>query len=311
MAVGVDQKRITALHPRVAATLSLILAVGFLAGWTPSPSFALALAVGAVVVGMPHGALDVAIGPKLLDWKVFFPLYGMAVATTIAIWFAAPRWSLVAFLALSWMHFGSGDMGDFNMDRLVRLARGAATGGLVIGLPLAVHPDVVVPIFDTLLLGRDTFTADDARLWGLVICGIAGPAAIATIAAHLLKRQWVGALEIAVIALLGVVGSPLVAFSAYFALWHSPRHLIAVAPNRRQAFPTLAATIGTLIAAVVVWSIYKPLMDTAVQVVFIGLAALTVPHLVVTAAFSRHRRSSPPVVHMIRGLTIHRLRPVR
>ncbi len=46
--------------------------------------------------------------------------------------------------------------------------------------------------------------------------------------------------------------------------------------------PTLAATGATIVFAALVWRFVEPSVPVATQVIFIGLAALTAPHLVVT-----------------------------
>lgn len=90
--------------------------------------------------------------------------------------------------------------------------------------------------------------------------------------------------------------TPLLSFAVYFALWHSPRHLLASGVDRRSMAPTVVATIATLGLGVGAWVLMEPATATAIRVVFIGLAALTVPHLAVTAvARRRHLTLSAPM----------------
>ncbi len=240
---------------------------------------------------MPHGALDVALGPQLLHWAVFFPLYGLLAGLTVAMWFGAPPASLGLFLVLSWFHFGSGDAGGWGFGRWGSICRGAATGGLVLGLPLAAHADVVAPIFSHLLLRHGAMSVTQVQTWGFVVCAVVVPAAVLTVGAHISRRQWTGAAEIVLLCALGIVASPLVSFAVYFALWHSPRHMLEVRAGRRATIPTLIATVATIGVASFIWVRFSPEVSTAIQVVFIGLAALTVPHLLVTEGIRRkHRR---------------------
>jgi beta-carotene 15,15'-dioxygenase len=260
-----------------------------LLGWSPSPMLSLLIAVAAVVAGMPHGALDVVLGPRMFGSRRFFPAYGALAALVVAGWVASPAIALVAFLAASWAHFGLGDTHDWPLGAHAACARAAATGGLVLGMPLAAHPRTVAPIFDALLLGRGAFSVSDARLWGAAMLVVAVPAAAASMVMHVRSRQWDGAAELLLLAALGATTAPLVAFAVYFALWHSPRHLVAARATKEMLTPTIAASVATVAAAAAAWVVLRPTAETAAQVVFIGLAALTLPHLLVTAVLHRRR----------------------
>jgi beta-carotene 15,15'-dioxygenase len=273
----------TGLHQyiAIAVTSAVILAVAF--GWHPSPTVSLGFGIAAVLVGMPHGALDVAIGPRLLHWMLFFPLYGLLFAATIATWLVAPLPSLIVFLLLSWFHFGAGDSQGWNFPSPLKALRGIATGGLVLGLPMARHYEIVTPIFSTLQRGGNRIDSSSVRAWGLLALAVAVPAAVVCAVLHLRNRDYLGAVELVLLVGLGTFASPLIAFATYFAVWHSPRHIIEAKPTRASLRGTVIATVATLIGAAAVWISMKPSIDTAIQVVFIGLAGLTVPHLLVTA----------------------------
>ncbi len=274
-------------HGPIALSVTAIAVGMTLAGWSLSPLTALIVAVVAVALGMPHGALDVTIGPRLMSWHWFFPAYGLAAALTVAGWMAAPKYGLAIFVLLSWAHFGSGDIDGWHFVRWIAVARGAATGGLVLGLPLALHADVVAPIFTTLMLNHKTFAATTSVAWGTAMLAVAVPAGTVASVAHLVTRQWAGFGELALLVALGVFATPLLSFAVYFALWHSPRHLLASGVDRRSMAPTVVATIATLGLGVGAWVLMEPATATAIRVVFIGLAALTVPHMAVTAVARR------------------------
>jgi beta-carotene 15,15'-dioxygenase len=277
-------------HPPTALAIAFAALAASLIGWNPSPTAALVIAVVAVVFGMPHGALDVALGPRLTHWALFFPAYGSAAAATVVLWFIAPAISLCAFLLFSWFHFGSGDTAGFGFSRGQRFNRGVVTGGLVLALPLAFHGSAVEPIFAAITFGKGAFlSADMLTILGTLVLTVVSPLGVLVAAWHARQRQWLAVAELVAIAALGVVASPLVSFSVYFALWHSPRHLLASNVTRNTLFPMFAATIATIVAAGAFWAIAEPTVETAVRVVFIGLAALTVPHLVVTSAIRSKR----------------------
>lgn len=84
---------------------------------------------------------------------------------------------------------------------------------------------------------------------------------------------------------------PLAYFIAYFCFLHSPRHLLATAQRLglaswRDRLRALApATLGSwlLAAAALPWVLGASPRQAIVQLVFIGLAALTVPHMLLGA----------------------------
>ncbi len=270
------------LHARFAVALSGITALATFAGWHPSSMSTLLIMSIAVALGMPHGALDVAIGPKLTHWALFFPMYAIAFGTAVAAWFVQPLIGLVVFLLISWFHFGAGDTAGFDFSSHLQVARAIATGGLVLSLPLATHAETVHPIFQALLFGRVSLSVETVQLWGFVALAVALPAALVTMVAHVRSHQWIGLAELICLLALGTFATPLISFSMYFAVWHGPRHMMATQVNKKMLIPAVVASVATVTVGLLTWMFVEPSFVVAVRVVFIGLAALTIPHLVVT-----------------------------
>ncbi len=266
----------------IAVSVAAIAIPGTLVGWAPSPTSAVAIVVAAVVIGLPHGALDVAIGPRMANPIAFFGAYLLLAATTVAVWLLVPLLGFVMFFLASWFHFARGDADHHRQLGSAGMLLGISTAGCAIGLPLALHSATVVPVLSDLLGTSVKLSAEQAAAIGAtiaypsIVCGL-----VAGIAA-LQIRRFDAVVELTVIALLAVVVHPLVSFALYFSLWHSPRHLISLDVDRRAVLPTVAATAATLASAALVWRFVEPSTQVATQVIFIGLAGLTAPHLVVT-----------------------------
>jgi Brp/Blh family beta-carotene 15,15'-monooxygenase len=109
-------------------------------------------------------------------------------------------------------------------------------------------------------------------------------------------------LELLSVALAGVLLPPLLSFALYFCIWHSPRHILRVANElwpgslsqalARFALAAIPMTFATILAAIASFALipWDAFTNTRVlQIFFIGLASLTVPHLLVTAAMLRSR----------------------
>ena len=279
------QRHLVAVGAAVAAV------VATLAGWTPSSAAALTIVIIAVAVGLPHGALDIVIGPRMTKPSLFFGSYLAGAALMMLVWLVAPLLGLVAFFAASWFHFASGDAAHHRRLGDAGGLFGLSTAGCALGFPLALHSSVLAPVLSDLLIGHGAPDRHEVAAIGWIMAYpslVAG--VVATIAAVQLHRYSAVA-EIAAIATLAVVVHPLVSFALYFALWHSPRHLIGldIDIDRTSWALALGASAATVISGAVVWGLIEPSAATAARVVFIGLAALTGPHLVVTELLRTHR----------------------
>lgn len=254
-----------------------------------SQALALLLAVGVVLAGLPHGALDPWVAWRAGLWRTragfaaFNLAYVAIVLAVLGIWQVAPGASLVVFLAISAWHFG----GDWRQE-LSAWAR-AGCGLALLALPSLGAPSETSAVF-ALLAGDE----------GRVLAGWLGTAApwLAVVAAGsalvVLHKSPAAALELGAAAAFALLLSPLVFFLLYFCTLHSPRHLRLAAQSadpgqrRRMAGVALIYTLLTLAAAAIAWpwlggDVASPAAPEAnlIRILFIGLAALTVPHMIV------------------------------
>lgn len=249
----------------------------------------LLLAIAVAVFGLPHGALDPWIARRVGLWRTrlgfvaFHVAYLALAAAVVVFWRWAPGASLAAFLAISAWHFA----GDWR-EHLPRGAR-ALTGAALLALPAWRWPEEVATAF--VLLSGDSGAAIAGVLASLAPW-LAG--AIAAIAAMTLRRSPATAIELAALAVLALLLPPLVYFIVYFCALHSPRHLrlaaTGVAPDKRRQMAKIAVlyTALSLLAAAAAWWWLRDAgtqawNDDLLRLVFIGLAALTLPHMLVIA----------------------------
>ena len=258
-----------------------------------------------VIIGLPHGAFDGAVALALGYGKTLKSMLGFAV-TYVAIsllvvlfWLAFPVLALLLFLAISAVHFGIGDSqsGAFLHRGIQSLAHG---GLVVVGVSLMHRPEVD-PIFAHLVAGETSL------LWAALSIAAYGLAAILLAYAvlayqHPKLRLRFG--ELAGLALAYYLLPPLVGFALYFCVVHSVRHVRHLWNDlhdstygaRRMLPLAVLFTVATwLAAAVTLW-----LMPTAetldgaiLRVVFIGLAALTVPHMILVDGLFRRLPQNP------------------
>ena len=281
----------------VLAALSLLAIVLRLPA-PPLPVQAAVLGVLVASLGLPHGALDPLIARRAGLWRTPLGFAGFnlgylaMVVLVVGVWLLAPAASLVGFLVVSGIHFGA----DWNGGRSIGLR--SLTGIGLLALPAFAHHDEVAGIYRTLAGTGGAVVADvQSSLGPLAILAMLVGAALA------LRRRPTDALEILLAATLALVAAPLVFFALYFCALHSARHLRHGFAEERGS-GRLAVLITVVYTAVPIAAVgiltavfagdFAPGGALAggwtIRLVFIGLAALTVPHMTVIAIGELRRR---------------------
>lgn len=243
----------------------------------------LGIAVLIALVGVPHGALDSAFARQRFGlhtpraWAVFSLGYVLLMLIVVALWWMIPVLFLVGFLGLSTLHF-SGDpvSGTPGIVRLVQ-------GGAVLVLPAIVHLTELTQLFG-MLVGPGAAG---------VVAPIVGAASIPWACAVVVcvvstwSRSRQVSFELAAVATLACVVSPLLAFAIFFCGMHSARHILRTVAwvqftDRRLAVGAVVAPmLGVACLGTVAWIVGGdvPLEPKAIQLIFVGLASVTVPHM--------------------------------
>ncbi|MEO0650259.1 MAG: Brp/Blh family beta-carotene 15,15'-dioxygenase [Planctomycetota bacterium] len=258
-----------------------------------------AVAASVLLLGMPHGALDFTLSGLVgarRTWAsglAFLGVYAALGALVVGAWQVAPSPTLVAFLLLSVVHFGLADVAS-RPDRPV--AKVLLRGSIPIVVPLAWHP---VETGELLALLAETDRG--ATVEALDACGpwMLCALVIGTVWVALREsgptRPSIGRALIEPLALgsIFVFATPLVAFTVYFCGWHSTRHLDAArrwltgshAPPRGPVLLEAGAIWLAAIGLILVLGSFVgdpaslDLDETVLRAMFIGLGALTLPHV--------------------------------
>jgi Brp/Blh family beta-carotene 15,15'-monooxygenase len=313
---GIARPRAASARPSFETVLFSAVAVVAVLGIAlrlpapPLPVQAAVLGVLVATLGLPHGALDPLIARRAGLWRTplgfagFNLSYLAIVALVVGVWLLAPVASLVGFLLVSGIHFGA----DWNRGRAVVLR--SLTGVGLLTLPAFAHHAEVAAVY-RILAGAGGAAVADVQSW-------LGPVAIAAMllgAALALRPHPTDAIEILLAATLALVAPPLIFFALYFCALHSARHLRHGFAEERGSgrLPALIAVVYTVVPIVAVGILtavfardFAPggslARDWIIRLVFIGLAALTVPHMTVIAvAELRARRSRRGVPNPDRG----------
>ena len=246
---------------------------------------------GIVMIGLPHGALDGAVAmhiglvKKLSNLIKFMLAYISLAVFVVIVWMFFPTFSLIAFLGISLLHFGYGDAK--NGEGITKFAEAVAHGGLVIVGISQFHRGEVDEIF-YYLIKQDTST-----IW--LTMNIASIGVIAAIATCLLQTskdvKWSSTtLELLLVGVVIAIAPPLLGFSIYFCLIHSARHFSRIyqmikqnVANTTIKTQAILFTVACWLAALVAFVLFADFSDpgpTILRIIFIGLAALTVPHMI-------------------------------
>ena len=269
------------------------------------------LALAVMIFGLPHGALDLALvqgasrGSRtaLVGAAV---LYLMASGLVLMVWISAPMAALLGFLAIAVIHFGLGDTEDLHGPQ--RAVEIIARGGFAGVAPLVFHPQTTRDLF-ALLVGPASTASLDTTLavmatpvtWLWLAC------LVVALAWRTIQRApgWMSAvLELLLTAAIFAVCHPLAAFLLYFCFVHSVRHIADLgaarfpdsAPRARRwlLLESLPFTAATVALAMVAWFVFADSVtfdEAMIRLVFWGLSALTVPHMILTAWW--HGRGEP------------------
>ena len=196
------------------------------------------------------------------------------------------------FLVISAWHFA--DDWCAVLPRSYQLGVGAS----VIILPIFFQPVEVITLFRYLGVNwSQTAVANVIFIPGVLACAVM----ILAVLTSLYRKSW-ASLEIFSLGALAFLTPPLIFFSVYFCLLHSPRHILNVIevlkPNIRSLL--IYGITFTLLSLVIIFAAVESrtaIQSSAVltQAIFIGLFCLTVPHMFVVNRFRDNlvnRRSS-------------------
>ncbi len=286
------------------------------------------------LLGVPHGALDHLVPGRLSGRGAsarsvlgVVTLYAVFASLYLALWFFAPLPAFALFIALTWFHWGQGDLYSLRallgarqprtrlQNRLTVLVR----GGLPMLVPLLAFPEVyrevarnMVGLFypdaalDFAWLPGTTFRLAAALLFGAV-----------TLMSLTLSQRSGGRLffgvdvaETMLLAPYFALVPPVLAIGVYFCVWHSLRHIARLMVldrksshvlERGYAAPAFAAFFRdaaplTLVALAGLASLYfivPGVMEghgSLLALYLTLISVLTLPHVVVVCLMDLRQR---------------------
>jgi len=290
----------------------------------------LPLLASVLLFGLPHGAVDPFVLPRAFgrpasarSLAAVTLLYLVVGGGYALVWVVAPSLAAVAFVVLTWAHWGQGDIhalvalldADHLRTRAQRVLAAVVRGGLPMLVPLFAFPERYRAVLSAFVA---LFGTEFAVTWPFdprVRLGLGVAFAALTLWSLALgsrragdRGPWrVDAAETLLLWAFFLLVPPVFAVGVYFALWHSLRHVcrtvlhdsvgagalaagdVAGALRRfyREAAPLTALALAFVGLAVLLMPAAPTDPLTAIALYLVVIAVLTLPHVVVVSLLDR------------------------
>ncbi len=251
-------------------------------------------------IGISHGALDNMRGKKILlpmlknKWYLlFYPCYISLILIVIISWVSYPNLTLLLFLLVASYHFGEEDLSFFLKNKGILFNFiSFLKGFLIITLSFHFNYETTTLFFDYLMVPEENYkflTKFKSILFSTNLI-------LATLGIIYLFKSHIDRLTSILFEILVVTLSfmhlPLIfSFTLYFCFLHSSKHIISLSrkldpsnhKNGLKLFFIKAIPLTLLTAVTSILTIYflgDNLNKNIIQIIFIGLASLTLPHII-------------------------------
>ena len=261
-----------------------------------------------LIIGISHGSLDNIKGRKLLkifgfkSEYIFYIIYLTISSLIILLWIIFPNTVLLIFLIVACYHFGKEDTVFFvNKEILFKEILYFFKGSSVIIAPLLFHREETIEIFRALnfnIFENSLFS--DTFLLIFLFLGL--------ISSFFLSHKKDINFKILLmtdflsILIINFFLSPILAFTIYFCFLHSIRHSITLIFELdksfkngfrkfiKKAIPLTLITSFAFIVAIYLLNNFYELNEAIYKVIFIGLASLTFPHILLEYLIEKNEK---------------------
>jgi len=250
-----------------------------------------------LILGISHGALDNIKGKKLLKLFglksiiYFYFVYTLISLLIITLWLVFPNTVLFLFLVVAAYHFGKEDtVFAFRLSYFISECLFFLKGSSVILIPLLLQRSATNEIFT--ILNFEVFKSpifSDQFLIIMLCLSFLSSLFISN--KRNINFKAIMVMDFLSLIILNFFLTPILAFTIYFCFLHSIRHSISLVFELDKSFRlglkkfinraiplTFITGVIFLFAIYFLNNFYK--LDEAIyKVIFIGLASLTFPHI--------------------------------
>jgi len=254
-------------------------------------------------IGVSHGALDHEKGKKIIklfklkNVELFYLAYVSLSLLIIFLWTIAPIITLIIFLIVASYHFGKEDsvFGEIKYNYFSNVLF-FLKGSIIVLAPLYFSQEETFEIFKILNVNINPISQDFLLI--LILLSL--------LSNFLLKKNvLIHSIDTLSITIINWAFSPLVAFTIYFCFLHSIRHsfslIYEINKNNfkkgsnlfiKKALPLTMLTGLLFLISLYVLNNYFLLNSAILKVIFIGLASLTFPHILLEYLLEKNEKKS-------------------
>ena len=267
-----------------------------------------------LIIGVSHGAYDHIKGRSLLkiyninNIFIFYLSYILVGLIVIFTWFVTPSIALLIFLIFASFHFGKEDSQFLLNKRSITYSIFFVFKGLlVVTAPLYFNFVETINIFKLLLIENENFYRYldwiESKNILITIISLSFLVNILLTIVNFKISNLTLLLDFASILILNYFLSPLVAFTIYFCFLHSIRHIIAIVNEVnninfydglkefiKKASTLAIVTVILFILALTISYNYFEINDAILKIIFIGLASLTFPHILLEYLLEKNEK---------------------
>ena len=265
-------------------------------------------------IGISHGSLDNVKGRKLFQifeikkFYIFYLAYILIAIIVIILWILIPYVSLIIFLMVASYHFGKEDtqfliVENSYYNQFLFLLKGS----LIVFAPMYFHLEETISIFKLLFIENENFynfldliESKKILLYCIILSTLAN---ILLFTKNFELKKFTIFLDYFSIIIINYYFSPLVAFTIYFCFLHSVRHSISLMSELdrddlgngfkifvKKALPlTIITAIFCAIGLYLLNNTYN-LESSILKIIFIGLASLTFPHILLEYLIEKNEK---------------------
>ncbi len=252
-------------------------------------------------IGLPHGSFDGAVaslvgfGNKIQFLKFLF-IYIVLFVFVILFWINFPVISLIIFIIMTIAHFGLCDWTHFKINKY-KYPVSFTYGMTVIFGIIFFNENQSLLIFEY-LTNESVYNFQKYFF-------IPYLATLLSIIFYIYlslneKKLRKGIIEIIFLLIVFYIFDPLLSFSIYFCFFHTYKHLkhlinniyLHLSNKKFVIYTTLIFTIISWLAGILVFLYLTKnfnVYESLVRVIFIGLAALTLPHMILVDYIYRRK----------------------
>ena len=263
-----------------------------------------------LIIGISHGSLDNIKGRKLLkifgfkSEYIFYIIYLTISSLIILLWIIFPNTVLLIFLIVACYHFGKEDTVFFvEKEIFFKEILYFFKGSSVIIAPLFFHREETNEIFRTLnfnIFENSLFS--DAFL--VIILFLSFISSFFLSHKKDINFKIILMTDFLSVLIINFFLSPILAFTLYFCFLHSIRHSITLIFELdkslkngfrkfiKKAIPLTLITSFAFIVAIYLLNNFYELNEAIYKVIFIGLASLTFPHILLEYLLEKNEKRS-------------------